>query len=303
MDREDLLALFAVAQKEKMEKLDLSNRDITEIPDEIGELTFLKELNLSYNSITYLPKQIGQLHQLETLLLLRNDLEHLPAEIGELHTLRILDVSHNKLQNIPDEISHLANLQIFDASYCKINTLPISFIQLLSLKELYLEYNAFTFPPEKVVKRGLYATMHFLTEEKRKQETTKVLVQIFNLPHELQAAFRQYLTYFNEVVAKTNERSIVLDINYINQSPQTEVKPEIEAYLHDFMNFVKSTLTTFEPNIHSASSSNSKVYDLQSDELRKQISHFNETLNAKVSEIQAIQSHIKTLTSIIDGKK
>lgn len=301
MDREDLLALFLMAQKEKLEKLDLSNRDITEIPSEIGDLTFLKELNLSYNNIKSLPAEISKLVNLEVLLLLRNDLELLPPQIGKLQNLKMLDVSHNQLKAVPEEISQLANLQTFDASYCKIATLPVTFINLLSLKELYLEYNAFIFPPEKVVKRGLYATMHFLTEEKRKQEAAKVLVQVFSMPHELQIAFRQYLQYFHDVIAKANDHPIQLDINFINQSPVSETHPEMETYLHDFMNFVKSTITTFEPTVKV--SPVERAYDLQSEELRKQISHFNETLNAKVSEIQAIQSHIKTLTAIIDGKK
>ncbi|MBK8805950.1 MAG: leucine-rich repeat domain-containing protein [Bacteroidales bacterium] len=69
MDKDDLLVLIENAYVGNKTKLDLSNRDISEIPEEIGKLQNLKILNLSYNTIKKLPPSIGKLHNLEVLML------------------------------------------------------------------------------------------------------------------------------------------------------------------------------------------------------------------------------------------
>ena len=47
--------------------LDLSNKGLTKLPPEIGQLPELTELVLSNNKLTTLPPEIGQLNSLKTL--------------------------------------------------------------------------------------------------------------------------------------------------------------------------------------------------------------------------------------------
>ena len=70
------------ANEQQLEELDLSNGGLTEIPDEVLELTQLTFLNLSHNQLTSLPESIGNLSNLTTLDLRANPLETPPLEVA-----------------------------------------------------------------------------------------------------------------------------------------------------------------------------------------------------------------------------
>jgi len=289
MDREELVFFIKKAKEKNSKSLDLSNRDLEEIPPEIGELTQLEHLDLSYNYIKTVPREIGKLINLKTLLLLKNQIKALPPTIGHLKSLALLDISHNDFTTFPKEIGFLSNLKSLDASYSELKTLPIEFIELLSLKELYLEENPFEFPPQKVIKRGLYATMHYLTTEKKRLDAAKVMLQVFNMPETLQAPFQQYLGYFNDLVSNANEKEVRFDIKFIKHDDlgeKIDVKVGVENYLYDFMDFIKSKI---EETKNSKDEKKFSIVDLQVDELRKQIAEFNNSLESKMNEIQTIQ--------------
>jgi len=289
MDREELVFFIKKAKEKNSKSLDLSNRDLEEIPPEIGELTQLEHLDLSYNYIKKVPREIGKLINLKTLLLLKNQIKALPPTIGHLKSLALLDISHNDFTTFPKEIGFLSNLKSLDASYSELKTLPIEFIELLSLKELYLEENPFEFPPQKVIKRGLYATMHYLTTEKKRLDAAKVMLQVFNMPETLQAPFQQYLGYFNDLVSNANEKEVRFDIKFIKHDDlgeKIDVKVGVENYLYDFMDFIKSKI---EETKNSKDEKKFSIVDLQVAELRKQIAEFNNSLESKMNEIQTIQ--------------
>ena len=69
MDRDDILEIIRNVRIKNLTRLDLSNRDIREVPSEIGQLIKLEHLDLSYNFIEKLPPEIGNLVNLKTLLL------------------------------------------------------------------------------------------------------------------------------------------------------------------------------------------------------------------------------------------
>ncbi len=290
MDREELVFFIKKAKEKNSKSLDLSNRDLEEIPAEIGELTQLEHLDLSYNYIKKIPAEIGKLINLKTLLLLKNQIKELPPTIGHLKTLTLFDISHNDFTTFPKEIGFLSNLKSLDASYSELKTLPIEFIDLLSLKELYLEENPFVFPPEKVVKRGLYATMHYLTTEKKKLDAAKVMLQVFNMPEALQAPFQQYLGYFNDLVSNINEKEVHFDTKFIkhdNFGNKIDVTVGVENYLYDFMDFIKDKI---EQSKKDKGEKKFSIVDLQVAELRKQIAEFNNSLESKMQEIYNIQN-------------
>jgi Leucine-rich repeat (LRR) protein len=62
---------------EKLESLDLSDYDLTEIPPIISALNHLKFLDLSGNLISTLPEELGKLKNLETLNLTGNRITNL----------------------------------------------------------------------------------------------------------------------------------------------------------------------------------------------------------------------------------
>ena len=100
--------------------LDLSRRELTELPPEIGNLTNLTELNLSSNQLATLPPEIWQLTKLIVLDLQNTKLATLPPEIGNLTNLTELKLSCNPLVTLPPEIGQLTKLtRLTSTPVCK----------------------------------------------------------------------------------------------------------------------------------------------------------------------------------------
>lgn len=62
-----------ISQLSKLEKLDVSDNNMTGIPAEIGQLSKLTELNYANNQITGMPLELGNLKSLKKLTLTGND--------------------------------------------------------------------------------------------------------------------------------------------------------------------------------------------------------------------------------------
>jgi len=63
-------------------QIDLSDKELSYLPDYIKELTNLEDLNLSWNKLTELPESVKELTNLRKLNLDYNKLEKLPESIG-----------------------------------------------------------------------------------------------------------------------------------------------------------------------------------------------------------------------------
>lgn len=117
-------------QTSSVTTLDLSNKNLTGIPDSVFSLTQLEHLDLgnsftlypplsilgpassdSPNKITDIPKEIMRLRHLQTLGLCFNDLRSLPKEIVELKKLDTLDISFNENFNLASQLETLTQMQ------------------------------------------------------------------------------------------------------------------------------------------------------------------------------------------------
>jgi internalin A len=150
MTREELLAIIAQAAREGRTELDLSERGISELPDEIGQLTNLTLLYLYGNQLTELPPEIGQLTNLTLLYLYRNQLTELPPEIGQLTNLTQLTLGGNQLTELPPEIGQLTNLTLLYLSDNQLTELPPEIGQLINLTQLALIINQLTELPSEI---------------------------------------------------------------------------------------------------------------------------------------------------------
>jgi len=149
---------------ENLEKLDLSSKDLTEIPEAIilfknlisldlrnnsleelpsslGQLNNLKELYVGANSLTYLPKSLKELSKLEYLNLWSNRLSTYPDFLCNFEYLKELNCSHNSILEISEEFNNLYSLEICDFSNNSIKWFKIPLDKLNSLKKLYLSDN------------------------------------------------------------------------------------------------------------------------------------------------------------------
>jgi hypothetical protein len=119
-------------------QLDLSNKDLTQLPKEIHLLVQLQKLNISHNQITIWPEAISQLANLRHLDISSNKLTALSAGINHLANLRTLRVGFNKIQNLPIEIGQLAHLEALDLIQNKLKNLPMEICRLDQLRYLLL---------------------------------------------------------------------------------------------------------------------------------------------------------------------
>jgi Leucine-rich repeat (LRR) protein len=143
--------------------LDLSNQNLTEIPDLILKMKNLRVLNLSGNKIKSC-EILNQLHSINILIAKSCQIKNIPDEIGLLKNLIIVDLSDNsisqlssallslpllsglmlhknKIKTIPDEISLCRNLQKIDLSLNVLKTVNPELWKASNLKHLNLSYN------------------------------------------------------------------------------------------------------------------------------------------------------------------
>ncbi|QCD78112.1 disease resistance protein RPM1 [Vigna unguiculata] len=97
----------------KLRVLSLSHYvNITELPNCLGNLIFLRYLDLSNTRIQRLPEVTCKLYNMQTLLLSNCwSLTELPEDIGNLVNLQHLDNSGTRLNKMPKQIATLQNLQ------------------------------------------------------------------------------------------------------------------------------------------------------------------------------------------------
>jgi internalin A len=150
MTYEELLQVIKEARTQKLESLDLSFKNITELPAEIGDLESLSVLDLSGNQLRDLPTAIINLPNLHKLYLSNNQLRELPTEICNLKNLHELDLSDNQLRELPAEIGNLLNLHELYLSDNQLRELPAEICNLANLSSLNLDGNELRELPAKI---------------------------------------------------------------------------------------------------------------------------------------------------------
>jgi len=144
------LALIEEARRNSALELDLINLKLTEVPDEVSQLTQLQTLRLSGNALTKLPEWISGLSELKELMLGNNMFSELPEVICELTQLQGLYVPRNRIRSLPESFGRLSQLRILSFYENRLKALPESFGRLVNLEMLLLEGNQLKALPESV---------------------------------------------------------------------------------------------------------------------------------------------------------
>jgi leucine-rich repeat protein SHOC2 len=121
--------------------LDLYQKQISKLPDSIGNLSELVSLRLVDNRLSALPDSIGNLIKLRELRLYKNQLKTLPDSIGSLQNLSWLSLSLNRLTVFPEIITELSNLTGLLLNGNQMVVLPQSITKLTNLTYLDLTGN------------------------------------------------------------------------------------------------------------------------------------------------------------------
>ncbi len=102
-------------QLTELRELTVKGRKLCLLNQNIGKLVHLQYLNLDHNQLLRLPETIGRLTDLRTLVISRNMIETLPESIGNLHQLATIDAWGNPLFVLPHSITNISKtLQVLD---------------------------------------------------------------------------------------------------------------------------------------------------------------------------------------------
>lgn len=133
-------SLIEQAASEGATELDLSERLLESLPDELWQLTGLETLVLYGNLLTHL-MGIGQLVNLTVLALDDNSLAALPPEFEHLKKLTMLSMTQNAFTVLPPPVMKLTRLRELDVSRNLIGFLAASIGNLTKLEDLNLGSN------------------------------------------------------------------------------------------------------------------------------------------------------------------
>ncbi|MEO7840152.1 MAG: COR domain-containing protein [Anaerolineales bacterium] len=139
--------------------LDLSYNELIDLPEFLTKLKNLKTLDLNFNKLASLPEAITKLQNLKTLDLSHNQLASLPESIGKLQNLKKLRLDDNQLTNLPESISELENLTLLNLYRNQFASLPESIGKLKKLTNLDLGNNKFVNLPDAIIKLQILTTL------------------------------------------------------------------------------------------------------------------------------------------------
>jgi hypothetical protein len=120
----------------KINILDISNKNLHNLPKELFNLINLEELLASDNKLTGLPEEIKYLKKLSKLDLSENTIFELPDEVSDLLNLLSLNLGYNyDLKELPDNMGNLSSLIELNI-VCPRLKLPRSITNLINLQDL-----------------------------------------------------------------------------------------------------------------------------------------------------------------------
>ncbi|BCU10472.1 leucine-rich repeat protein [Microcystis aeruginosa] len=179
MTAQEVLELIQRAKDERAGELDLSGRNLTEIPPEIPQLTSLRSLALGHNQISEIPEALAHLTSLQYLDLGHNQISEIPEVLAQLTSLQSLDLGHNQISEIPEALAHLTSLQYLDLSHNQIREIPEALAHLTSLQYLDLSHNQIGEIPEALAQLTSLQSLHLKNNQIR--EIPEALAHLVNL--------------------------------------------------------------------------------------------------------------------------
>jgi internalin A len=216
MERAELLQLIERAKAENWTELDLSSKELTEIPPEMFQLSQLTKLDLSFNQITKIPDAIAALSNLQRLDLSFNKRTKIPDEIAALSNLQEFYLSKNRITEIPNAIAALSNLQNLILSGNKITEIPNAIAALSNLQQLHLDQNRITEIPD-----GIAALSNLQKLDLYYNKITEIPDEIAALSNlqVLDLSINQITKIPNAIAALSNLQNLILSGNKITEIP------------------------------------------------------------------------------------
>ncbi len=146
----DFIKSLVHLNSEGRKELCVKGRKLAQVPDAVTKMTDVEILDLSDNELTELPEELKNLNQLTTLLLSGNKLEEIPGNVCRLKTLTTLDVTYNVIKSVPETISNLNQLTTLNLSFNELEEMPKALCQLKKLTALDITSNPIKRIPKEI---------------------------------------------------------------------------------------------------------------------------------------------------------
>lgn len=140
-----------ITKIKKLESLDLSYSDVTNLPSSIQNLTKLKAIEMYYNKLTQFPVDLCKISSLEIIDFSHNKIKELPESIKNLSNLKQLKLGDNNLTALPKGFGESLKLEVLILNRNQINELPQNFGNMPKLEILMLQGNNLKTLPENFI--------------------------------------------------------------------------------------------------------------------------------------------------------
>jgi hypothetical protein len=249
-------AVFTLA--DSLEILDLTNNNLSSLPDRLVELSHLRIIFLSKNQFEVLPEVLGQCANLEMigiksnkikqvpanslppklrwLTLTDNEIEALPDSLGERPSLQKLMLAGNRLRCLPQSLSKAHNLELLRVSANQLTEFPQQVFQLPKLAWFAFSGNPFSQSENVTPSVPEIASSQFTLDDQLGEGASGI---IFN------ASWNSPQTEFPTDIAVKKFKGGVTSDGY----PKDELASCLQAGNHP--NLVRSIAQVNEPNFRA----------------------------------------------------
>lgn len=174
-----------------LEVLDLTNNQLSHLPDSFSQLTKLRIIFISNNCFTALPTILGCCSNLEMIGFKSNQITTVEASALP-KKLRWLILTDNKITALPEALGDCIHLQKLALAGNALTALPLSMKRLVNLQLIRLSANALTAFPDQLLDLPKLAWLAFSGNHfNRYQQVTNSLPDVASNDYQLEKVLGQ----------------------------------------------------------------------------------------------------------------
>jgi hypothetical protein len=219
-------------------EIDLSNKGLSEFPEQILACKYVQVINLSNNGILGLPEGIKNLSMLRHLDLSENDglnpVDFNSVMQGATFQLESLDLSGCNLFFIPESVAGQKKLTAIDLSGNRLSSLPHSMMNMSWLKRIDLSDNFFT---ELAWMVNYWWGLKSIDVSRNKDLPVSDVLMSLSYFDQLDEVVVSDVNFFPKDFALLNVHRLTIRNSMIETLPRTELSRPVDQLIVDGCHF------------------------------------------------------------------